>query len=154
VRRFGGDIRPGYEVERILVDTYTCTGVMLVGGEEISAGAVLSSVDPKRTFLSLVQPVNLPPEFVWRTQSIKMRGAASKLHLLTDGTHGVPEGTSVLAPSLEYLERAYAAKYGNSERLYLEVTTHGNVVSTHIQFALRTEGRRWEIRVPISRGWS
>ena len=93
MRRFGGDIRPGYEVERILVDTYTCTGVMLVGGEEISAGAVLSSVDPKRTFLSLVQPVNLPPEFVWKTQSIKMRGAVSKLHLLTDGTHGVPEGT-------------------------------------------------------------
>jgi phytoene dehydrogenase-like protein len=136
VRGFGGDIRAGYEVERILVDTYTCTGVMLAGGEEISAGAVLSSVDPKRTFLSLVQPVNLPPQFVWKTQSIKMRGSVSKLHLLTDGTHGVPDGTVVLAPSLEYLERAYdAAKYGAiSERPYLEVTTHGNVVSVHIQF--------------------
>jgi phytoene dehydrogenase-like protein len=136
VRRFGGDIRVGYEVERILVDTYTCTGVMLVGGEEIRAGAVLSSADPKRTFLSLVQPVNLPPEFVWKTQSIKMRGSVSKLHLLTDGPHGVPDGTVVLAPSLEYLERAYdAAKYGAiSERPYLEVTTHGTVVSVHVQF--------------------
>jgi len=136
VRRFGGTIRAGYEVERILVDGYTCTGVQLVGGEEIRAEAVLSSVDPKRTFLSLVQPVNLPPEFVWKTQSIKMRGAVSKLHLLTDGTHGVPDGSVALAPSLEYLERAYdAAKYGSiSERPYVEVTTHDKVVSIHIQW--------------------
>jgi phytoene dehydrogenase-like protein len=155
VRRFGGDIRAGYEVERILVDTYTCTGVMLVGGEEISAGAVFSSVDPKRTFLSLVQPVNLPPEFVWKTQSIKMRGAVSKLHLLTDGTHGVPEGTAVLAPSLEYLERAYdAAKYGAiSERPYLEVTTHGNVVSVHIQFTpYALKGAGWGEHSPDLEG--
>jgi phytoene dehydrogenase-like protein len=146
VRRFGGAIRTGYEVERILVDTYTCTGVMLAGGEEIRAGAVLSAVDPKRTFLSLVQPVNLPPEFVWKTQSIKMRGSVSKLHVLTDGTHGIPDGTVILAPSLEYLERAYdAAKYGGiSERPYLELTTHGNVVSVHIQFTpYGPEGSSW-----------
>jgi phytoene dehydrogenase-like protein len=43
----------------------------------------------------------------------------------------------VLAPSLEYLERAYeGAKYGQvSEQPYLEVTTSGNVVSVHFQFA-------------------
>jgi phytoene dehydrogenase-like protein len=151
VRRFGGDIRAGYEVERILVDSYTCTGVMLTGGEEISAGSVLSSADPKRTFLSLVQPMNLPPEFVWKTQSIKMRGTVSKLHLRTDGTHGVPEGTAVLAPSLEYLERGYdAAKYGAiSAGPYLEVTTHGNVVSVHIQFTPYTlKGAGWAEQSP------
>ena len=32
----------------------------------------------------------LPPEFVWATQSIKMRGAVAKVHLLTDGNHGLP----------------------------------------------------------------
>jgi phytoene dehydrogenase-like protein len=126
----------GYTVERIAVDTYDCTGVLLEGGEEINSGAVLSSVDPRRTFISLVQPVNLPPEFVWRTQSIKMRGAVSKLHLLTDGSHGLPAGTLVVAPSIQYLERAYdAAKYGEiSEHPFLEVTTSGKVVSVHIQF--------------------
>ena len=38
-----------------------------------------------------------------------MRGAVAKVHLLTDGRHGLPGGTSVLAPSLKYLERAYDA---------------------------------------------
>jgi len=111
--------------------------VVLQSGEEILADNVVSAVDPKRTFLSLVGAPNLPPEFVWKVQSIKMRGSVAKVHLLTDGRHLLPAGTSVLAPSLKYLERAYdAAKYGEiSEHPYLEVTTYGKVVSIHFQFA-------------------
>ncbi|HSR20400.1 MAG TPA: NAD(P)/FAD-dependent oxidoreductase [Anaerolineales bacterium] len=153
--RFGGEIRVGRGVARIQVEGCACTGVVLEGGEEISAGAVLSAVDPKRTFLSLVHPLNLPPEFVWKTQSIKMRGSVSKLHLLTDGSHGVPEGTVVLAPSLEYLERAYdAAKYGEiSKRPYLELTTHGNVVSIHVQFTpYALKASNWDSRPPDLEG--
>ncbi len=137
VRRYGGEIRTGAEVERIQVDTYTCRGVRLASGEEIFADRVISAVDPKRTLLGLVGAVNLPPEFVWKVQSIKMRGSVAKVHLLTDGQHGMPEGTSVIAPLLKYLEKAYdAAKYGQiSEQPYLEVTTYGNVVSIHFQFA-------------------
>ncbi|MFH1183830.1 MAG: NAD(P)/FAD-dependent oxidoreductase [Chloroflexota bacterium] len=137
VTRFGGQIRVEAEVERIQIDTYTCGGVVLQGGEEIRAKAVISGADPKRTYLSLVGPMNLPPEFVWRVQCIKMRGSVAKLHLLTDGSHGIPEGTLVVAPTTNYLERAYdAAKYGEiSERPYLEVSTSGTVVSIHVQFA-------------------
>ncbi len=133
----GAEIRTDSEVAAILVDTYTCKGVRLQSGEEIAAGSVVSAVDPKRTFLQLVGAVNLPPEFVWHVQSIKMRGSVAKLHLLTTGQHGLPDGTSVVAPSLKYLERAYdAAKYGEiSDRPYLEATTYGNVVSIHFQFA-------------------
>ena len=81
--------------------------------------------------------MNLPPEFVWQVQSIKMRGSSAKLHLLTDGRHGLPEGTSVVAPSLTYLERAYdAAKYGRiSEQPYIEVAAYGKVLSVHFQYA-------------------
>jgi phytoene dehydrogenase-like protein len=59
------------------------------------------------------------------------------VHLLTDGSHGLPKGTLVLAPSIRYLERAYdAAKYGEmSTEPYLEITTAGRVVSLHFQFA-------------------
>lgn len=137
VKAYGGEIRVDAEVACIQVDTYTCKGVVLANGEELSADTVISAVDPKRTFLSLVGPLNLPPEFVWKTQSIKMRGSVAKVHLLTDGNHGIPEGTVVLAPSINYLEKAYdAAKYGQiSEQPYLEVTTSGNVVSIHFQFA-------------------
>lgn len=148
VRSSGGEIRCEAEVKCIQVDTYTCKGVVLANGEELSADTVISAVDPKRTFLSLVGPMNLPPEFVWKAQSIKMRGSVAKIHLLTDGKHGIPEGTVVLAPSIKYLEKAYdAAKYGEvSEKPYLEVTTSGNVVSIHFQFATYTLKRgEWKV---------
>jgi phytoene dehydrogenase-like protein len=137
VKSFGGEIRTGAEVKRILVDTYTCKGVALANGEEIFADTIISAVDPKRTFLELVGAPNLPPEFVWQVQSIKMRGSVAKVHLLTDGGHGIPEGTLVVAPSIKYLEKAYdAAKYGEiSEKPYIEVTTMGKVVSIHFQYA-------------------
>ena len=137
VKSFGGEIRTEEEVVRICVENQIARSVRLANGEEIPAKVILSSADPKHTLLKLVRAMELPPEFVWHTQSIKMRGSVAKVHLLTDGRHGIPEGTIVLAPSIKYLERAYdAAKYGEiSEKPYLEVTTAGNVVSIHFQFA-------------------
>jgi phytoene dehydrogenase-like protein len=137
VKAFGGEIRTEAEVASIKIEGQVAKGVVLANGEEISANAILSSADPKHTLLKLVGPRELPPEFVWHTQSIKMRGSVAKVHLLTDGKHGIPDGTIVLAPSIKYLERAYdAAKYGEiSEKPYLEVTTSGNTVSIHFQFA-------------------
>jgi phytoene dehydrogenase-like protein len=71
----------------------------------------------------------------------------SKVHVLTDGNHGIPEGTVVLAPSIKYLEKAYdAAKYGEiSEKPYLEVTTSGKAISIHFQFAPYTlKSSKWK----------
>ena len=137
VKSFGGEIRLNAEVKSIQVDAYTCKGVVLSNGEEISASNIISAADPKHTFLTLVGAMNLPPEFVWNVQSIKMRGSVAKVHLLTDGKHGIPDGTIAVAPSIKYLEKAYdAAKYHQiSENPYLEVTTSGNVVSIHFQYA-------------------
>ena len=137
VKSFGGEIRTESEVKSIKVEGQVAKGVVLANGEEIFANMILSSADPKHTLLKLVGPMELPPEFVWHTQSIKMRGSVTKVHLQTNGKHGIPEGTVVLAPSIKYLEKAYdAAKYHQiSEQPYLEVTTAGNVVSIHFQFA-------------------
>lgn len=148
IRANGGEIKTEAEVMRIRVENQTAKGVLLANGEEISANAVLSSADPKHTLLKLVGAQDLPPEFVWHTQSIKMRGSVVKVHLQTNGNHGIPEGTVVLAPSTKYLERAYdAAKYGEiSEKPYLEVTTSGNVVSIHFQFAPYTlKKSSWQV---------
>jgi phytoene dehydrogenase-like protein len=137
VKSFGGEIRTEAEVKSIKVEGQIAKGVVLVSGEEISANRILSSADPKHTLLKLVGPMELPPEFVWHTQSIKMRGSVAKVHLLINGDHGIPEGTSIVAPAIQYLERAYdAAKYGEiSEKPYLEVTTSGKTISIHFQFA-------------------
>jgi phytoene dehydrogenase-like protein len=133
----GGEVRTSARVARILVDRQQVSGVQLASGEQILAKQVLSAADPRHTLLDLVGAPELPPEFVWHTQSIRMRGSVAKVHLLTDGGHGLPEGTLVVAPTLRYLEQAYdASKYGEISRApYLEVTTSGNVVSIHFQFA-------------------
>jgi phytoene dehydrogenase-like protein len=133
----GGEVRTAAPVARILVDKQQVTGVQLANGEQILAKQVLSSADPRHTLLDLVGAPELPPEFVWHAQSIRMRGSVAKVHLLTDGKHGLPEGTLVIAPTLKYLEQAYdASKYGEISRApYLEVTTAGHVVSIHFQFA-------------------
>jgi phytoene dehydrogenase-like protein len=133
----GGQLRTSSEVTRVVVDRQRTSGVVLASGEEISAGIVVSAADPRRTLLGLVGAPELPPDFVWHAQSIKLRGSVAKVHWLTDGTHGLPAGTLAVAPTLRYLERAFdAAKYGEiSAEPYLEVTTRGPVVSAHFQFA-------------------
>jgi phytoene dehydrogenase-like protein len=137
VHAHGGEVRTGAEVAQILVQQQRVLGVRLASGEEIRAGTVISAADPRRTLLGLVGAPELPPEFVWQTQSIRMRGSVAKVHATTDGQHGLPDGTIAIAPALKYLERAYdAAKYGEmSQQPYLEVTTAGAEVAIHFQFA-------------------
>jgi phytoene dehydrogenase-like protein len=137
LRSHGGELRTSTGVARILVNRQQVTGVRLANGEEIMATRIASCADPRHTLLDLVGAPELPPEFVWHAQSIKMRGSVAKVHLLTDGHHGLPAGTLVVAPTLRYLERAYdAAKYGEiSRQPFLEVTTTSDVVSIHFQYA-------------------
>ena len=132
-----GELRTNAEVERILVERSRAVGVRLTNGEEIRASNVFSAADPRRTLLGLVGAPELPTEFVWHVQSIKMRGSQAKVHLRTDGTHGLPAGTLAVASTMKYLERAFdAAKYGEIARHpYLEVTTSGDIVSIHMQSA-------------------
>jgi phytoene dehydrogenase-like protein len=133
----GGEVRMSSAVQQILVDKQRATGVRLTNGEEVSASIVFSAADPRHTLLTLVGVAELPPEFVWQAQSIKLRGSVAKVHVETDGRHGLPAGTIVVAPTIKYLERAYdAAKYGEiSTAPYLEVTSNGAIVSMHFQFA-------------------
>ncbi|MGQ0604596.1 MAG: phytoene desaturase family protein [Anaerolineales bacterium] len=132
---FGAEIRTNAEVAEICVSEGRTTGVRLAGGEEFHARRIISAADPRRTFLTLVGPMALDPEFVWAAQNIKMRGCVAKVNLALDGlpdfrgavgADGRPplQGTIVISPSLTYLERAYdAAKYGSlSAQPYLEVT--------------------------------
>ena len=52
----GVEIRTEASIERIKVKDGRATGVVLEGGEEIEAAVVVSSVDPHRTFLKLMEP--------------------------------------------------------------------------------------------------
>jgi phytoene dehydrogenase-like protein len=116
----GVKVRTGEPVKRILVEADRAAGVELESGERIAAGSVISSADPKTTFLQLLGAAHLDTGFVRRVRHLRARGLAAKLHLALDGVPsftGIAQaqlaGRLVLAPSLEYLERAYNhAKYG------------------------------------------
>ncbi|MDH3216272.1 MAG: NAD(P)/FAD-dependent oxidoreductase [Candidatus Krumholzibacteria bacterium] len=131
-REHGAEIRTEAPVVQFLIRRGTCKGVVLDGGEEILAGHVFSSLDPQRTFVGLIENGQLDPDFVSRIKRYKLRGSSGKVNLALDrfpdfscrpgdGPH--VRGDIAIAPSIEYLERAYdEAKYGEfSQRPYLNV---------------------------------
>jgi phytoene dehydrogenase-like protein len=127
----GVTIRTGAPVARILVEGDRASGVVLESGESISAQNVISSADPKTTFLHLLGPRYLDTGFVRRVKHIRSRGLAAKLHLALNRApsfSGVSEtslrGRLLIAPSLQHIEHAYNhAKYGEfSAAPVMEIT--------------------------------
>ena len=118
-------------MERILTADDHVTGVV-AGGAEIAADRVLSAVDPKTTFLHLVNPIDLAPEFVTQIRNYRARGTVAKVNLALSALPrfaGAADATALsgrihLGPSLDFLERAFDhAKYGEmSADPWLDVT--------------------------------
>ena len=124
----GVTIRTDAEVRQVLTKDGRATGVQLVSGEILLASAILSNADPKRTFLRLVDPAELPRDFVDAIRHYQTEGVVAKVNLALDGLPAIPgnDGAAAahlrIAPSLEYIERAYdEAKYGTaSEEPFLD----------------------------------
>ena len=116
----GATIRTSATVSRILMDGDHVSGIELQGGEKIAAGTVISSADPKTTFLGLLGARNLEAGFVSRVRNIRMHGNVAKLHLALDsapefkGLNQNQLGDRLLiAPDMDYVERAFnQSKYG------------------------------------------
>lgn len=60
LRSFGGEIRPGERVERIIVQDGAVTGIELAGGEKIKAPFVISDADYRETIEDLLPPDAIP----------------------------------------------------------------------------------------------
>ena len=54
------------------------TGVALADGSEIAADVVVSALDPRRTFLELVDPRELPDDLVEDIRRLKFQGVAPR----------------------------------------------------------------------------
>jgi phytoene dehydrogenase-like protein len=122
-RSHGAVIRTQAAVERILVQNGRASGVVLAGGDELHARAVLSNLDPRRTFLGLVEKGHLDPEFLSAIRRFRSEGTSAKINFALDGLpafrnqHDTPgphhRATIHLCPSVEYVEKAWDdAKYG------------------------------------------
>jgi phytoene dehydrogenase-like protein len=163
--RAGVVTRTGVRVRRVLVRDERARGVVLEDGTEIDASAVVSAVDPKRTFLQLCDPVDLAPEFLWRMRNYRAHGTVAKVNLALSSLpefNGAPRealtGRVRIAPELDYLERAFDhAKYGRySAEPYIEFTIPtlldptlapegAHVLSAYVQFApYKLRGTTWD----------
>lgn len=123
-RSKGVVIRTDAPVEKVIVEHDRASGVRLVGGEEIRARVVLSNADPKRTFLTFVDPQHLPAGFVDDIAHLRMGHGSLRMNLalkglpeLRDypGTDIRPQHRSsiVIFPPLEVMEENYhGAKAG------------------------------------------
>ena len=81
----GATIGTDAEVERIRVEAGRARGVVLRGGQEVTARVVVSNADPKRTFLRLLDKESLDPRFRRRVERLQTNAAYLKFHAALDG---------------------------------------------------------------------
>jgi phytoene dehydrogenase-like protein len=129
----GAEIRTSAEVERILLRGGKAAGVALANGEEIAAKAVISGLDPKRTYLKLLEKSALDsvdPDIHRFAAKFKIRGSSGKLNIALDGLprfSGLPPeaawGAVEVGGDFDYIEHAFDDyKYGSwSKRPFLDI---------------------------------
>ena len=163
----GAEIRTGAGVSRVLVRGGQVSGVVLDNGSEIPATAVISNADPRRTFLELIDPVELDPSFTTKVRNYRCAGTVAKINLALGGLpafRGVENradlhGRIHIGPSVDALERAFdASKYGAiSSNPYLDMALPTlsdpslappgkHVLSIYMQFApyKLAAGQTWD----------
>jgi phytoene dehydrogenase-like protein len=152
-KKAGAEIQTNAEVAQIRTKSGAVAGVALANGEEIACEAVVSGVDPKRTFFQLLEAANLDPVFAMRMKNFRARGNVAKVHLALgdlpnfpslrdvvgpDGFHEALSGRIHIGHEIDYLEKAFdATKYGEiSSAPYLDVT-----IPTLLDSALAPPGK-------------
>jgi len=164
---FGAEIRLEAPVERVITHDGRATGVALADGTEFEAPIVVSALDPRRTFLELVEPRELPADLVEHIRRFRFQGTSAKVNFALDGAPRFPalgdrtdqyRGFTNIGPSMEYLERAFdEAKYGwYSSRPYLDCAIQStidpdmappgkHVMSCFVQYApYHLKGSDWD----------
>jgi phytoene dehydrogenase-like protein len=158
-RANGAEVRTDAKVTHVRHAGDRVVGVTLADGEEIDASLVVSSLDPKRTLLSLLDPMAIGPRLSWRAGNIRARGVTAKVNLALrdlprftalaedDGDSRRLRGRIVIAPSMGYLERAAdAGKYGAiAAEPYIEAT-----IPTLVDPSLIDEARAGAVRHVLS----
>ena len=129
---FGAKIMTEAPVEKVIVKNGRAVGVALENGDEYKADKVISGLDPKLSFLKMVDEIDLPNDFVTDIKNFRIRGSSGKVNLALDA---LPEFTCLpgngphlrgaisISPDFDYIEKAYDdAKYGNfSEVPYIDI---------------------------------
>jgi phytoene dehydrogenase-like protein len=103
----------GLEATELRQSRRRLSGVVLADGTQIATRRVVSTLDVKRTFLSLFKWDELPELLVQRVRAFRMNGATARLLLALDRVPALPpdvlRGPIYLAPDLEAMARAHSA---------------------------------------------
>ncbi len=137
-RSFGAEILLESPVAQVITHGGRATGVALADGTEYRATTVISALDPRRTFLELVNPRELPTDLVETIRRFRFGGTSSKVNFALDGLPRYPSlgdrgdqyrGFINIGPSMDYLERAFdEAKYGwYSSRPYIDCAIQSTI---------------------------
>jgi len=137
-RSKGAEIRMNAPVDHVLIRDGRAYGVVLQNGDELHADIVASNLDPKATFLKLIEPRHLEAEFRTSIKHFRVEGTSLKMNLALEGlpdflslpgtlpgTPGPQHGATMhICPSIDYVERAWDdAKYGRpSHNPLIEMT--------------------------------
>jgi phytoene dehydrogenase-like protein len=116
-RAAGAEIRVEAAVARIVIKDGAARGVVLENGDELETALVISNLDPKATFLRLVERRELPDEFAASIAAYQCTGPSMKMNLALSGlpaftafpeTPGPQHRATIhLCPSIDYVERAW-----------------------------------------------
>ena len=129
---YGAEIRTGAAVDQVLIKDARAYGVVLASGEEFRSKVVVSGIDPKQTFLKMIDSRHIAPQFRKQISDFKIRGSSAKVNLALDtlpdfislpGNGPHLAGAISISPSIDYIEQAYDdAKYGDfSRRPYMDI---------------------------------
>ncbi|HZJ05141.1 MAG TPA: NAD(P)/FAD-dependent oxidoreductase [Nocardioidaceae bacterium] len=164
---YGAEIRLESPVTAVTTTHGRVTGVALDDGTEFRAPVVVSALDPRRTFLELVEPRELPSDLVENIERLRFRGTSGKVNFALDGLPTFPAlpatadhygGFINIGPTVEYVERAFDdAKYGwYSKRPFIDAAIQSvvdpdmappgkHVMSCFVQYApYHLEGSDWD----------
>jgi len=116
LQSYGGEIRCDANVDQIIVKNGRAKGVALKDGTELYADNIVSNLDPKRTFLDIMDASDLPEDVVKKANNFKIRGSSGKINIALDGlptftgldpNSPLRIGDMHFSDSLERMERAY-----------------------------------------------
>jgi phytoene dehydrogenase-like protein len=118
-RRLGVTLETDAPVKRIVVERGRATGIELEDGRVIQGHAVAANLGPKPLFLKLLADAELPAEFRARIERLRVGSATFRMNVALselpkflaaprdDGGAHLGSGI-ILAPSLEYMDHAFA----------------------------------------------
>ena len=135
-RDHGGEVRTAAKVEQLLIRSGSVEGVRLEGGEELHAGVVLATCDPKQTLTRLLPRGVLPEQLARRAQQIPtstVEAATLKIDVAVSGRLDVPRHNAWRKDGLD-LRRPICSWH---------------TFEDHVEAWDAVVGRRWPKQIPF-----